>query len=130
MNLAAFVRGLVQGRVVNVVPFTGNTVLLDEALCAIILENVLNNATKHGCPGNADVRFHVEQHFMPGAGGLASPKQKLVFKVTNHADPAKPQITNCSAQAMHGSATGASSALFDGFGLHHIAMAAKTGDRC
>ena len=121
VDLGRFVGELVQGRNVSVPPFNNNSVLLDGALCTIILENVLNNATKHGCPGNADVWFHVEQT------PTIAPRQKLVFKVTNRADPAKPRISgDLLVQAEHGPVQRTSGALFDGFGLQHIVMAAQT----
>ena len=128
VDLQKFVGMLVQGRDVQVIPFQAPAVMLDETGPAVMLENVLTNASRHGDPAGPDVRLRVDLRpcadpTVPGHH-LSS---DLVFEVTNRADPAKPKITDeFVAKALRGETVQSASALSEGLGLQHIFMAAAT----
>ena len=60
MNLATFVEGLISGRQTPHVTFPDQSVWIDENLCALMLENVIVNALRHGHPGGPAVSLHID----------------------------------------------------------------------
>ena len=113
---------LVHGRRVRQAPLRGATVLLDEPVCALVLENALSNATQHGHDCDPDVRLSAELKPVQGQ----EPLHELVFCVTNRADPNKPTITDefvrrciCGEREQAMAPAGVS----EGLGLQHIFMA-------
>ena len=130
VSLQAFVNMLAQGRDVHVVPFEGRSVMLDETGCAVMLENVLSNASRHGDPAGPDVRLRVELHHDPDAEPGHPLNSDLVFEVTNRADPAKPRVNDeFVTKALRGEGPHSlqpSSSLSEGLGLQHIFLAAQT----
>ena len=121
VDLQRFAAGLLQGRELHVAPFEAAAVLLDEAVCRIILENAVKNALRHG---HADhpVRLHMALHDLPGAA-----EKMLVFRVVNRADPQKPRVTpEFIARALEEPvAQFHYDRVSDGLGLRHIFMAAR-----
>ena len=60
VGLQCFMDTLVQGRSVRQLPCGEETVSLDEAVCALVLENALSNATRHGRASDPDVCLSAE----------------------------------------------------------------------
>ena len=124
VDLQRFAAGLLRGRELHVAPFEAAAVLLDAAVCRIILENAVNNALRHG---HADhpVRLHVALRDRPGASAAA--EKTLVFRVVNRADPQKPRVTpEFIARALEERGVQFHyDRVSDGLGLRHIFMAAS-----
>ena len=60
VGLQCFMGTLVQGRSVRQLPCGEEIVLLDEPVCALVLENALSNATRHGHTSDPDVYLSAE----------------------------------------------------------------------
>ena len=63
--------------------------MLDWALFEFLLDCVVSNATKHGCPGASDIAVEIDLQSAHPDG----PRQRLVVNVTNRANPVKPGIS-------------------------------------
>ena len=122
VHLATFVEGLISGRQMPHVTFPDQYVWIDESLCALMLENVIVNALRHGHPEGPAVSLHIDLQPKPSTA-----EHTITFRVTNRADPAKPRITpEFCRQASEGNHHELSpSGLSDGLGLSHIFMIAK-----
>ena len=116
------VEGLISGRQTSHVTFPDQSVWIDENLCALMLENVIVNALRHGHPGGPAVSLHIDVQPEPRTA-----EHTITFRVTNRADPAKPRITpEFCRQAFKGNQQGLRpGALSDGLGLGHIFMIAE-----
>eukprot|EP00667_Euglena_gracilis_P004358 EG_transcript_4380 len=99
----------------------------DPTLCSIVLENALSNAFRHGHPTDPQVTCAV--HLLP-ADPPAGPRRRLLLRLTNRANPARPTVTDTflaqlAAGLVPPTPRGtAPSALSDRIGLEHMAMAA------
>ena len=121
VNLATLVEGLISGRQMPHVTFPDQCVWIDENLCALMLENVIVNALRHGHPGGPAVSLHIDLQPEP-----VTAEHTMTFRVTNRADPAKPRITpEFWLQASEGNHRLTSRGLSDGLGLGHIFMIAE-----
>ena len=125
VGLQCFMDTLVQGRSVRQLPCGEEVVSLDEAVCALVLENALSNATRHGRASDPDVCLSAE--LRPLSEDPGETLQEVVFRVTNYADPSNPRITDdfvrrclCGERPHSAAPNGVS----EGLGLQHIFMAA------
>ena len=72
VRLQTFMGALVQGRSVRLAPFSEEEeVLVDEPVYALVLENALSNATRHGHASNPDVCLSAE--LRPMCQGMRPP---------------------------------------------------------
>ena len=122
VNLATLVEGLTSGRQMPHVTFPGQSVWIDENLCALMLENVIVNALRHGHPEGPAVSLHIDLQPEPRTA-----EHTMTLRVTNRGDPAKPRITpEFCRQASEGNHQGLRpGGLSDGLGLGHIFMIAE-----
>jgi signal transduction histidine kinase len=121
VNLATLVQGLISGRQMPHVTFPDQSVWINENLCALMLENVIVNALRHGHPEGPAVSLHIDLQPEPRTA-----EHTITFRVTNRADPAKPRITpEFWLQASEGNHRLTSRGLSDGLGLGHIFMIAE-----
>eukprot|EP00668_Euglena_longa_P024350 GGOE01030409.1.p1 GENE.GGOE01030409.1~~GGOE01030409.1.p1 ORF type:complete len:678 (+),score=225.27 GGOE01030409.1:43-2034(+) len=129
VDLAELGQQLAAGRAVSV-SFCDAAVFLDATLINLILENAITNAFKHGRPCNPGVTFTInqEQHT-----GLPTEFTRIVFRVSNLADPTKPELTPESVARLFAGRVRLQSrtpvpTLSDGVGLTHCLLAAQAGD--
>ena len=118
VDLEAFASDLALGRQFKDLTFPKACVSMDENLCAIMLENVIVNAFRHGKHQGPEVCLHIT--LTPSDDGAS---RIITFTVTNRADPTRPPITpEFFAQAMQGNnqQVPSRSRLSDGIGLTHI----------
>ena len=94
VHLPAFARSLAEGRQVQV-SAPDVWVTLDWTLCALVLDNAISNALRHGDPADPDVRLTIAHE-----AALADPLRiALQFRVTNRADPRlSPQMNNAMGE--------------------------------
>ena len=64
--------------------------MLDWVLFEFLLDCVVSNGTKHGCPGASDIAVEIDLQSAHPDGT----RQRLVVNVTNCANPAKPGISD------------------------------------
>ena len=123
VNLRCLVDKLTLGSGVGVGSVCDHSVLLDAALCGLVLEGALRNARCHGHPAAPDVRL---SSALETPDHALDPRRRLVFRVTNRADPAKP--VPGGLVAMGRAALEARTDVLrdgsDGLGLRHVLMAA------
>eukprot|EP00667_Euglena_gracilis_P001055 EG_transcript_1055 len=128
VNLHHFGQSLTQGRNVSGdFPPDDEVVLLDPTVCAIVLDNAIANAVRHGDPQDPQVRLAIR--IAPRVPGAAPQLRRVVFTVTNRIHPTRPPITRALVdQILAGdrSVCKSSTALSDGVGLKHTYMAAET----
>eukprot|EP00667_Euglena_gracilis_P002551 EG_transcript_2551 len=133
VHLPSLAHQLVAGRPVAVqVPDL--EVLLDATLMALILENAISNAFRHGSPENPDVRFDVSE-FIPDAGGMDSSEGQrqghVQFIVSNAAHPQRPPLTPEDVYKLfHNNGMPqpeSTDQVSFHIGLTHCALAAKSG---
>ena len=124
VGLRSFAGQLTAGRQLGAVT-EDTTVLIDPVLCDLILDNIINNAFVHGRTPDPDIRVSAATDVVDAAEGQA----RLVFTVSNRANPARPRVTPdylddvlSGRLQSHGPAT---SAMSDRIGLQHAFMAAK-----
>ena len=55
VDLQRFLEGIVGSRNIKLQPFCNETVTLDDAVCSIMLENMISNAMRHGHPDDPEV---------------------------------------------------------------------------
>ena len=91
VHLGDFMDVLLRGRNVDMAQRCNSTVLLDAGLCGIILENVINNASRHGCPSGPNIKVSI--NILLNSADPEDQRRRVVFKVTNRADASKPRIT-------------------------------------
>ena len=94
-----------------------------------MLENVLNNAIRHGHPDDPEVCVSAELIPLPDAADPHDPRRELRLRVTNRADPSKAPVTaEVLRRALEGQGAQSFSVsqLSDGMGLQHTCMAAHT----
>ena len=120
VNLAAFGRSLIAGRSVTG-DFSDADIMTDPVLCDVMLENMLDNARKHGHPEDPSIKCSITADATTG-------KQCIVtFQVTNRPKAGAKRIPAdiVSRVVRLGSAREFStSALSDGLGLKHSFLAA------
>ena len=100
VQLGTFVETLIAGRRVrnNAAPLE---VRVDEVLCALVLDNALTNALKHGDPSDPDVELSIQESSRDDVALdvlLPEPtdpqRQTLLrFCVSNRANPSHPELT-------------------------------------
>ena len=125
LNLYTFGQDLIAGRSVKMsVPKV--TIRTDPVLCDIVLENALDNASKHGHPADPETEFSIAVVPPPPEASSAAPApHNVVFKVTNRRNPAKPPLApDLLASARTAKPQRATSALSDGLGMQHCLAAA------
>ena len=122
VNLATLVQGLISGRQMPHVTFPDQSVWINENLCALMLENVIVNALRHGHPEGPAVSLHIDLQPEPRTA-----EHTITFRVTNRADPAKPRITPefCQQSCEGNHQQLRPGGLSDGLGLGHIFMIAE-----
>ena len=124
VNLRRLVDKLVLGSGVGVGPVCDHSVLLDAALCGLVLEGALRNARRHGHPAAPDVRL---LSALEAPDHALDQRQRLVFRVTNRADPAKPRVPDGRLSTGRAASEARTDVLrdgSDGLGLRHVLMAA------
>jgi len=124
VNLKTFGEQLVAGRTVRC-ELPDVEVLMDSALIALIVDNALSNAFKHGRSPHADVALsiHVDTNLTTGL-------EEVEFVVGNAADPQRPPLTpEAVARLLTGNPSPQglrrTTALSDGIGLAHCLLAAE-----
>ena len=142
-----FAKDFVRGRAVALEPLEDlPAVHLDPMVCNIVLDNAVTNATRHGCPGDPQVKLaadvsepisdddsialHALCNISDTSDASRTPRKsiKVRFLLTNRANPARPLQTRWSSLHASDSLPTDSSrpALSDGLGLRHISMAANS----
>ena len=126
VHLAEFAGEITAGRDMRL-DVGAAVVMLDPTLCALILDNAISNAFKHGDPDAPDVAFRASAAAVPGEAG----RVRLAFAVTNRAHPARPPLTPEYVDGIlrgHPGPAGraaARSAMSDQIGLQHSYLAAQ-----
>ena len=88
-SLAASASTVLSGWAVVRTTIRDALLMLDWALFEFLLDCVVSNATKHGCPGASDIAVEIDLQSAHPDGT----RQRLVVNVTNRANPAKPGIS-------------------------------------
>ena len=115
VNIREFLSDLTKGRMLAL-DIQDFKAILDPVLLALILDNALSNASKHGHPSNPDIQINAEND--PGRG--------LVFRITNMAHPNKPLLTDDFVLKMFdGTGPKHTDSMSDGIGLQHTRLAAQ-----
>eukprot|EP00667_Euglena_gracilis_P003291 EG_transcript_3301 len=133
VHLPGLAHQLVAGRPIAVqVPDL--EVLLDATLMALILENAISNAVRHGSPENPDVRFEITEFFPEASETDLSdlyPLRHLQFIISNAAHPQRPPLTPEDVHKLfHGNGVlqpEAADPVSFHVGLTHCLLAAKCG---
>eukprot|EP00669_Euglena_mutabilis_P007245 TRINITY_DN2598_c0_g1_i1.p1 TRINITY_DN2598_c0_g1~~TRINITY_DN2598_c0_g1_i1.p1 ORF type:complete len:626 (-),score=156.17 TRINITY_DN2598_c0_g1_i1:540-2279(-) len=104
--------------------FEEGTVLLDSTLCSIVLDNAINNAFRHGCQKDPQVRFTIEVG--PPTDPEATDVRRVAFTISNRANPARPVISQELIDKFLAATapTTSGSLLSDHLGLRHMFAAA------
>ena len=121
VNLPAFAEALIQGRPVTC-DIVNLTVRMDHTLCALVFDNAISNALRHGDPTNPDVRFTIACPTAPSNGG----KLNLCFRVSNRANPRRPPKLNQIAPIRSQENECQPLSMSDGLGMEHIRLGAAT----
>eukprot|EP00667_Euglena_gracilis_P007068 EG_transcript_7130 len=128
VDLGDFGQQLAAGRAISG-SFWNATVFVDATLVNLIVENAIANAFKHGRPGDPAVTFSISRQ-----RDLDLPLEyaRVVFQVTNAANPATPPLTpEAVGRLFQGRVQlrpdAPTPTLSDGIGLAHCLLAAKAG---
>ena len=113
--------------------FSRAVITVDPVLCDIMLENLLDNAKRHGHKLHPDVHCSITVATpavpSPNLPGVLDHQStcRVTFKVTNRADPGKDRLPeDLVAQVLaNRRPCGGSSPLSDGLGLKHAFLAAN-----
>ena len=102
-------------------------VLLDEKLYSLVLDNIINNAFKHGRPQGPQVQLTVSTTPVDTSGIPAEDGHlRLTFRLSNLANPTRPRITNdYVAKVLRGESKENVGALSDRIGLQHSLSACQ-----
>ena len=120
-NLAALGSSLAVGRRMDT-SFPNIDVYLDPVLCSLVLDNGINNASKHGNPHDPAVTFSIRADDQAGH----DQRLRVVFQVTNRADSQKPRITPEFIENLcNGVPMEKASVLSEHVGVQHSMLAAK-----
>ena len=123
VNLGEFARTLGTGRSNVSCAGPDTQVLLDPLVCAIVLDNAISNAIRHGCPSNAGVQLQIV---------LLEDHSAIQFVVSNRANSERPKLQRWTSESQPpapvDSPSGQPTSLSDGLGLSHISDAAKIID--
>ena len=120
VSLAEFARALGKGRPKVACAGPDTQVLLDPLVCAIVLDNAVSNAIRHGRPGDPGVQLRVV---------LLEDHSAVQFVVSNRANSGRPKLQRWTSEsrppAPADPPSGQPTPLSDGLGLSHIYAAAK-----
>eukprot|EP00667_Euglena_gracilis_P009770 EG_transcript_9932 len=130
VRLKGLAQQLVAGRPITV-QAPDVEVLLDATLMALILENAISNAFRHGCPENPDVHFIIAELSLKVDEPGSLPCRRLQFTVSNAAHPERPPLTQETVQDLFLQKGMPQLEASDGvsfhIGLSHCILAAKCG---
>ena len=126
VQLRALVDEVTAGRDIQV-SVEDKSVLLDEKLYSLVLDNTINNAFKHGRPQDPQVQLTVSTAPVDSGPSLADDKHvRLTFRLSNQANPSRPRITNdYIAKVLRGESKENVGALSDQIGLQHSLSACQ-----
>ena len=123
VGLGEFARTLGTGRSEVSCAGPDTQVLLDPLVCAIVLDNAISNAIRHGCPSNPGVRLQIT---------LLEDHSAIQFVVSNRANSERPKLQRWTSESRPPAPvdppSGQPTSLSDGLGLSHISDAAKIID--
>eukprot|EP00667_Euglena_gracilis_P003018 EG_transcript_3026 len=131
VRLPGLAHQLVAGRPVTV-QTPDIEVLLDTTLMALILENAISNAFRHGSPEDPDVRLTISESIPEDEGpGSPSRHRHLQVTVSNAAHPLRPPLTPEDAGSLFRQKWLPRPVALDEvsfhIGLSHCVLAAKCG---